>query len=472
MKAIHIAGTKGKGSTSAIISSILCQYLPIPSRPESRVRKVGLYTSPHLRSVRERIQINNTPLSESTFAKYFFEVWDRLEDSARRAGPPTDASAKPVYFRFLTLVALHAYVRENVDSAVIECGIGGEYDSTNILLQPTVTGITNLDIDHTAMLGSTIGEIAWHKAGIMKSGSPAYTVLQPQEAMTVLQQRAEEKGVELTIVHRNPQLESVKLGLAGDFQKTNASLAIAVAAAHLQALGYRDVSINPLPKEFVRGLEQVQWGGRCETRNEGGLVWHLDGGHTVESINVAGVWFASCVRDSVSMSQLSNPPSSSPPRILIFNQQARDPVPLLRALHAVLASSLETERPFSHIVFCSNATFAKSGYKPDLISINTSSAALDDLSVQYALAEGWRNIELAATGEVREKTDIRLMRTIEEAVGFARQVADEWKRECDIGRKDTDHSRGSVETSKTIVFITGSLHLVGGALEVLETIRV
>ena len=383
-----------------------------------------------------------------------------------------DASAKPAYFRFLTLMALHTYIRENVDSAVIECGMGGEYDSTNILLQPTVTAITSLGIDHTAMLGSTIGEIAWHKAGIMKSGSPAFTVSQPEEAMAVIQQRAEEKGVGLTVVHRNPQLDTIKLGLAGDFQKTNASLAIAVAAAHLQALGHKDISTNPLPEEFVQGLEQVRWGGRCETRREEGLVWHLDGGHTIESIHVGGEWFASCVRDSISASPFSNSPSFPPPRILIFNQQDRNPVPLLRALHAVLASSLKAERPFSHVIFCSNVTFSNSGYSPDLVSMNTSSAALDELSVQHALAEGWRGIELEAAEGRGLETEIRVMRTIEEAVGYARHVAKEWKLECENAKKGTNHSSGSTETMEAMVFITGSLHLVGGALEILETTRV
>src|SRR5436189_2410383 len=115
----------------------------------SKINKIGLYTSPHLRFVRERIQINNTPLSEAQFARYFFETWDRLESSAKAIGmSPTDPGAKPVYFRFLTLVALHTYMSEGVDAAIIECGIGGEYDSTNILVKPVTTGITSLGIDH------------------------------------------------------------------------------------------------------------------------------------------------------------------------------------------------------------------------------------------------------------------------------------------------------------------------------------
>ncbi|KAL8942313.1 MAG: hypothetical protein Q9211_001430 [Gyalolechia sp. 1 TL-2023] len=200
LKPIHVAGTKGKGSTSAFVSSVLAQYLPSPSQPNPLFQKIGLYTSPHLRFVRERIQINNVPLSETLFAKYFFQTWDRLEDTARARGEPTDTTAKPSYFRFLTLMAFHTYMSEGVDTAIIECGIGGEYDSTNIIISPSVTGITSLGIDHVQILGDTIEEIAWHKAGIMKPGTPAYTVPQPPAAETVICQRAKEKSPPLTWV--------------------------------------------------------------------------------------------------------------------------------------------------------------------------------------------------------------------------------------------------------------------------------
>ncbi|KAG9649953.1 putative tetrahydrofolylpolyglutamate synthase, partial [Aureobasidium melanogenum] len=145
LNAVHVAGTKGKGSTSSFVSSILGQYVA-----QGKVSKTGLYTSPHLRFVRERIQINNKPLTEEQFAKYFFETWNRLEAAAKAAGhaDPTSKETKPVYFRFLTLMALHTYISEGVDAAVIECGIGGEFDSTNILVKPSVTAVTSLGIDH------------------------------------------------------------------------------------------------------------------------------------------------------------------------------------------------------------------------------------------------------------------------------------------------------------------------------------
>ena len=436
LNAIHIAGTKGKGSTSAILSSILAQYLLSAAQSRPILNKVGLYTSPHLRFVRERIQINNEPLSEEAFAKYFFETWDRLEESARAKGEPTDKTCKPVYFRYLCLMAFHTYIQEGVDTAIIECGIGGEFDSTNILIAPRVTGITSLGIDHTAMLGNTIEEIAWHKGGIMKAGAPCFTAPQPGTALEVLRKRAAEIPVELHVIERDPSLGKIKLGLAGDFQQINASLAIAIADHHLYALGHGHPRHgDDLPPEFVRGLEQVRWAGRCETRHENNISWHIDSGHTLESIEVASSWFASLI-----------PPADRPgrrrTRILMFNQQVRDAKALAKALHDTLAAALQDERPFTHAVFCTNVTFKEAGYRPDLMSLNMSGTAIGALEVQKGLAETWRGID--------EQTKVEVKGTIEEAVEWCRGIA-----------RDED--------GEVMVFVTGSTHLVGGFLEVLET---
>ena len=456
LKPIHIAGTKGKGSTSAFISSILSQYL---SSPSPAPKKVALYTSPHLRFVRERIQINNEPISEEKFAQYFFEVWDRLEAAAQESGVPTDAPTKPVYFRYLTLMALHAYLKEGVDSAVIECGIGGEYDSTNILVHPTITAITSLGIDHVAMLGNTLPEIAWHKAGIMKAGSLAFTAPQKEEALKVLQNRANEKGVELHVVDVHPQLDNgeVKIGLSASYQKINASLAIAVAAAHLRKLGVEGIpdptttpSI-PLPEQFVRGLETVKWAGRCDVRKEKDIIWNIDGGHTLDSIEVTGRWFADRIAEQRAGSHQA-------PRILIFNQQTRDANALARALYTALQTGMSTSSssttndstttqssPFTHAIFTTNQTFS-TGYSPDLVSLNTNQADVDTLAVQKALAETWRSID--------GKAEVRVMRTVEESVEYARGVGREWREKG-----------GEVEV---MALVTGSLHLVGGVIDVLE----
>ncbi|MCJ1463750.1 Folylpolyglutamate synthetase [Pseudocyphellaria aurata] len=444
LRPIHIAGTKGKGSTSAFISSILAQYLPSPSQSIPRLHRIGLYTSPHLRYVRERIQINNQPLSEESFAKYFFEVWDRLEDAARAKGLPTDTSAKPMYFRYLTLMAYHTYMSEGIDTAIIECGVGGEYDCTNVLVTPSVTGITRLGIDHVVMLGNTIEEIAWHKAGIMKPGVPAFTVPQAAPAHEVLEQRAASKSTTVRTVHTDLSLSNIPLGLAADFQLSNASLAVQIVSTHLLALGHPPpLPTSPLPAEFIRGLREVRWPGRCEIRRERNLSWHIDSGHTLESIQAAATWFASQLPDPALVS------SRRCTRVLFFNQQTRDADALARALHRTLAEALHDDRPFSHAVFCSNVTFQETGFRPDLVSINADLQAVGDLVVQKRLAETWRGIDAT--------TEIKVVRSIEEAVGWVRAIAGE------LDGKMSNES-GGVQ-----VLVTGSVHLVGGFLEVLES---
>lgn len=453
---IHIAGTKGKGSTSAFTSSILSQYAQNdPKAPQ----KIGLYTSPHLRSVRERIQINNTPLSEEQFAQYFFETWDRLGAAAERLGPmPGSGETRPLYFRFLTLMAFHTYLCEGVDTAIFECGVGGEHDSTNILVAPSVCAVTSLDIDHVAMLGGTIEEIAWHKAGIFKRDArckEALTVAsQVPSALAVLAKRAEEKGMTLRAVERNAQIQSgqIKLGLAADFQKTNASLAVEIVEAHLRTLGVLESSAakdnaSNLPAPVVRGLETVQWGGRCETRHERGIAWHIDGGHTPESIRLAGQWFASCCATS-------SPSASAKKqrRVLFFNQQTRDAPALARTLHAALAEALPAAHSgqkalFDEAVFSTNVTFSTDAsggaarYKPDLVSINTSASDVSALKVQRELADVWVELDPGC--------GVAVQATIQDGVERVRNMV-----------KDDE---------EIVVLVTGSLHLVGGVLEVLET---
>ncbi|KAL2823645.1 Mur ligase [Aspergillus cavernicola] len=452
---IHVAGTKGKGSTSSFISSILYQHTASQSLDRSSIRlnKVGLYTSPHLRFARERIRINNEPLSEEKFASYFFEVWDRLDDAARAAGEdPTNLQTKPQYFRYLTLMAFHTYLSEGVDAAIIECGIGGEYDCTNIIEQPVVTAITSLGIDHTALLGTTIEEIAWHKGGIIKPGAKVFSAPQPPSAEKVLRDRAADKETEVDFVSSHPGLKSsgdVKLGLAGDFQYGNAALAVATAGEFLRKVGVQTITSDfmeqPLPAEFRRGLERARLEGRCQTRLEKHVSWYIDGGHTLESIKLAGQWFASQIQANSS----SEASAKKNLRVLIFNQQTRDSHALAQALYDTLKPALGSESPFSHVVFCTNVTYKQAGYRPDLVSMNTDEAAVEKLQVQKALAEKWRGIDPSAK--------VKVYGTIEEAVDFTRDLA--IKEE---GRHEGDDA-------PIMTFLTGSLHLVGGFLDVVDT---
>ncbi|KAI5790946.1 Mur ligase [Pyronema domesticum] len=411
---LHIAGTKGKGSTAAFCSSILSQY---PTQ-----RKIGLYTSPHLRAVRERIQINNKPLSEELFAKYFFEVWDAIEESVGKE------VVKPVYFRFLTLTALHAFLREGVDAAVIEVGVGGEYDSTNVIEKPTATGVTSLGIDHVGVLGNTIEEIAWHKGGVYKPSAVALSVEQLETAQEVLRKRAEENGVEFRVVpvHKDIIEGRVKLGLEAEFQRGNASLAAELVHEHLKKVGVESGynADKPLPQEIIKGLESVVWPGRCQVLKQGDVEWNIDGAHTMESLEACGKWFSGRIAEGKK-------------RVLIFNQQKRDaPEKLMGALADSLKKYTGKDKLFDTAVFCTNITFKEAGYKPDLLSVGSDTAAVQALTVQKALATAW--------SEVDPSTQTHAVATIEEAVEIAK-------------------SEGDVQ-----VLVTGSLHLVGGLLEVID----
>ena len=345
-------------------------------------------------------------------------------------------------------MAFHCYLTEGVDTAVIECGIGGEYDSTNVLVKPSVTAVTSLSIDHTAMLGDTIDSIAWHKSGIFKDGVPAFSAPQPEVAVEVLRRRAGERQTSLQVVSRLPALDFVTLGLAADFQQVNASLAVAVAAQHLINAGVGDIpdditACKTLPDSFREGLQQVNLRGRCETRPDvsSNLTWYIDGGHTLESIEMAGRWFASLISP-----KSGSPAGKASIRILIFNQQTRDAGALARKLHDTLAKALDQGQPFTNVIFCTNTTYAETGFRPDLTSINTNAADVEALSVQNALAATWKEIDSAA--------EVKVERTIDRAISSARRVAAEAQ---------------SQHGDNVKVLVTGSLHLVGGVIEVLES---
>ncbi|GAP88765.1 putative folylpolyglutamate synthase [Rosellinia necatrix] len=434
---LHVAGTKGKGSTCAFAASILTQY----QRSHGVPRQIGLFTSPHLIAVRERIRLNGTPLSEELFARYFFEVWDRLGEAEQREGPlvlderlgvPTPP--RPIYSRYLTLMSYHVFLQAGVDAAVYETGIGGEYDATNIVQRPLASGISTLGIDHVFALGDTVEKIAWHKAGIMKPGSAAFTIEQLPGAAQVLQKRADDKGVRLTVLDVDPRLQGVHIRPDALFQKKNASLGIALAETALQKLdpGFQPAATT-LPKEFVDGLEQVVWRGRCEVKTEAPIVWHIDGAHTVDSLKMATRWFAGeCA-------------TKSGPKALIFNQQGREEaVHFLEGMVTALKThGKDADDAFEHVVFCTNVTHAATGYKRDFVNYQYDPEAIKSLAAQHGFAERWAALDPEAK--------ITVVPTIEDAI---------------------NHVRGlgvSMSEGETLqAFITGSLHLVGGALAILE----
>ncbi|CAH1972954.1 unnamed protein product [Acanthoscelides obtectus] len=179
LSVIHVTGTNGKGSTCAYSESILRHH----------GYKTGFFSSPHCIDVRERIRINGIPIPKPQFAKQFWNIYDKLNAQKE------NERDMPMYFHFLTLLAFHIFLEEQVDAAILEVGIGGEYDSTNIVRKTIVAAITPLDFDHTQLLGNTIESIAWNKSGIMKPGCIAFTVPQPETAFKVLQDRSIERNV-------------------------------------------------------------------------------------------------------------------------------------------------------------------------------------------------------------------------------------------------------------------------------------
>jgi folylpolyglutamate synthase len=201
LNVIHITGTKGKGSTSAFTDSILRATRP--------GWKTGLYTSPHLVAVRERIRINGEPLSEEEFTRYFFEVWNLLQNTKCEAAT---TPFMPNYFRYLTLMAFYTFNQLKVDATILEVGIGGRSDSTNIVPKPVVTGVTALGYDHTRLLGEKLSQIANQKGGIYKEGVPALTVEQPEEGILELGVCAvDQRASQFTIVDTLPS--TIQLGM-------------------------------------------------------------------------------------------------------------------------------------------------------------------------------------------------------------------------------------------------------------------
>ncbi|KAH7931248.1 FolC bifunctional protein [Leucogyrophana mollusca] len=443
LNVIHITGTKGKGSTSALTDSILRHVKP--------GWKVGLYTSPHLVAVRERIRINGKPISEEDFAKYFFEVWDRLKANDVRKDPDTTPSM-PGYFRYMTLLAYHTFLRLKVDATILEVGIGGHSDSTNIVPKPVVAGVTALGLDHTSVLGKTLSDIAWQKGGIYKEGVPALTVNQPKEGMEVLTERAATlKASEFKVVSLLPGLSSIKLGLAGEHQVQNATLAVEMARIFLSAQGAIPAVTEPLPEAFVRGLENTKWPGRCQTVADpdpahGSTTWYLDGAHTIESLDYCIQWF---VHPGVGIPSASTATSERPLRVLVFNcTNGRSGTSFLGSVLAktsaqlALYGSTETaEAFFDHAIFCNNVTYADGGFKSDLNSVGMSDADLKHLKTQKELAEAWKELVPAFPGE-----SVHVLASIEDAVKIIRKL--------------------SPADRPASVLVTGSLHLVGGTIEV------
>ena len=273
-----VAGTNGKGSTSAMLAAILQQA----------GYRTGLYSSPHLVSVNERIQVNGRGLSDADFAAAFTAVHYAVEHLVQAQVLP----CHPSFFEYLTAVAFQHFASAAVDFAVLEVGMGGRLDATNVT-EASVAVITNVDLDHQEFLGNTLTAIAGEKAGVIKPGRPVVSGCEHPEVRRVIRQKCLEAGVELIetgglkaaadLFHLDGrygfdlrmegfELPGVTLHMAGKFQVKNAIVA-ATAAAQLAQAGFR------IPPQSIReGLRVASWPGRLEIVRQRPLIL-LDGAH-------------------------------------------------------------------------------------------------------------------------------------------------------------------------------------------------
>ncbi|XP_037437467.1 folylpolyglutamate synthase-like [Triticum dicoccoides] len=442
MKVVHVAGTKGKGSTCTFTESILrsCGF------------RTGLFTSPHLMDVRERFRLDGVDISEEKFLKYFWCCWNKLKEKT------DDDIPMPAYFRFMALLAFKIFSAEQVDVALLEVGLGGKFDATNVVKSPVVCGISSLGYDHMEILGNTLGEIAGEKAGIFKKGVPAYTAPQPEEAMVALKRRASELGISLQVVDplKPHQLKDQHLGLQGEHQYENAGLAVALASTWLEKQGHVDrMPLNhtdPLPDQFIRGLSSASLQGRAqivpdsqvnseEKDQDSSLVFYLDGAHSPESMEICAKWFSHATKEQSQTCSKSR-------KILLFNcMSVRDP---MRLLPHLVDTATQNGVHFDLALFVPNQSqHNKLGSKASA----PAGPEQIDLSWQLSLQAVWEKL-LHDDNKGSNSTDSGKTSLVFESL----PLAIEWLRKNAVEDPSTSYQ----------VLVTGSLHLIGGVLRLLK----
>jgi dihydrofolate synthase/folylpolyglutamate synthase len=252
--AVIIAGTNGKGSTSATLASIF----------DAAGYRTGFYTSPHLVELRERWKIGGAMIGEAEL--------DACIEELRGAAELT--GILPTYFEALTLIAFLAFARAECNMVVLEVGMGGRLDATNVV-KPRASVITPIGMDHTDFLGNTLRKIAREKAGIIHRGAVVLTSNDDPAVLEVLRRRADGFGnrfIHVTAEHDTP--------LPGPFQRRNAGLAVRTA----RELGIDDESIE-------KGVRNTRWRGRLEHMRAGGKDIWIDGGHNLHAVNLTAPYF-------------------------------------------------------------------------------------------------------------------------------------------------------------------------------------
>ncbi|MET0263686.1 MAG: folylpolyglutamate synthase/dihydrofolate synthase family protein [Rariglobus sp.] len=265
--AIHLAGTNGKGSVAAMLESIF----------STAGWRTGLYTSPHLVKLGERVQVGREILSEAEIVAYTEELRPIAE--AVSQGSPDDDH--PSFFEFMTAMAFLQFARKQCDIAIIETGLGGKLDATNVVV-PEVSVITSIGLDHCDMLGDTLALIAAEKAGIIKPGKPLVVGRLPPEAEQVIRRVAAEQGAPVISVREvfGEELANYPTtAFEGDYQRWNAATAVLVARCLDARWKLTDAVIS-------QGLHTARWPGRWQRTTIGGRPLILDASHNPEGAGV------------------------------------------------------------------------------------------------------------------------------------------------------------------------------------------
>lgn len=371
---VHVAGTKGKGSVCAFTESIL----------RAGGYRTGLYTSPHLHTFRERLRVHGALIGRAELAALVAHCRPALE---RIAGVTT--------FELITALALTHFAQQGVQWAVLEVGLGGRLDATNVV-RPDITAITSLSFDHMAVLGDTLAQIAAEKAGIIKPGVPLICAPQAPEALAVIESVCHERQAPLVLLERDTTaaVAGFNISLAGAHQAVNAALAVVMARM------LRGQGLALTEAAMADGLAQTRWPARFETLAGGGdgrAAWPMvvvDGAHNVDSAQklaallvdakrarggrLALILGASLDKDVAGMlrvllpaadqlicTQAQHPRAFAPQALaaLAAEQQGGDAIRLLAAatVDEALILALETARPVDLVCFAGSLFIAAEG---------------------------------------------------------------------------------------------------------------
>lgn len=280
-KVIHVAGTNGKGSVCSMLSRILI----------SAGYKTAEYTSPHLERYNERYVINNKEISDDDYGKYMGIIKKYADEMDK------DGFGRPTVFEHITALAFLYFAENNVDYAVIEVGLGGRFDATNVIKRPILSVITSISLDHTEFLGNTLESIAFEKGGIIKQGCPVVLYNQSDSVYSVIKKLCDERNSKLyyafeenidvikqnidetilSIKNEYFEYDNIVLPLIGEYQIKNCS------AAMLAAYVLKKYGVQITDENIREGIRNVRWNGRMEICSRNPLIV-LDGAHNPDGI--------------------------------------------------------------------------------------------------------------------------------------------------------------------------------------------